>query len=219
MDQMQMHNHTDTMTEHFRFPMPKTTDTGMSEFNHHLAGAVVLFLGVSAILLYAWPRQFRFLKYVWPASLLAFGIYLILYSDPPKWPSGYMSFAASMSDPETRQHKIYALLLIVLGSIELSRAAGLAKANYWKYAFPALATFGALYLVFHEHGSGHEHMMMSRESYQIVLYQHITYIVVGMAAGVSMLLYNMGKLRGKSAPYLWPSFIALLGILLLVYRE
>ena len=220
----------------YRFALPAATDKPLSEFNHHLAGVIVLLVGISALLMYASPRKFGFLKYVWPLGLLSLGIYLVIYSDPSDWPTSYVSLADTLKDTETLQHKIYALLLITMGSIELARAGGLAKRDIWKYSFPALAAFGAIFLIFHRHempihsmpampgmsGMGPEHSMHSPSqmaSHTLVMYQHIGYVIVGLGIVATKILYDMRKLEGKYAPYLWPALTMLLGIALMLYRE
>jgi hypothetical protein len=204
--------------------MPVPPGYGISEFNHHLAGLMVLIIGASAILIALRPNKFGFLKYVWPACVLAFGIYLMLYGDPEAWPSGYKSLAASLQDAETRQHKIYALLLILMGGIELARTANIAKSPTWKYAFPTLALIGALYLIMHRHGAEMMHNMpemhdMSETDHLKVLYQHIFYIVLGVGIAATKILYDTQRLKTRWAPYLWPSLTVLLGLALILYTE
>lgn len=208
----------------YRLPLPVAPGQGFSEFNHHLAGVVVLLIGVSAILMYTSPRKFDFLRYVWPVSLLALGIYLILYSDPEAWPSGYLGLSESLHNPETRQHKVYALLLLAMGSVELARATRVARGSGWKYVFPMLALAGAIYLIFHHHGETAGHAMrdmhgMDEHSMTLILYQHISYVVLGIGIAVTKVLHDMRRLPGKWGPYTWPTLTILLGIGLILYRE
>ena len=230
---------TDNMHHVYRFPLPAAPDQPLSEFNHHLAGLIVFLVGISAFLIYLSPRKFGFLRYVWPIGLLSLGIYLIIYSDAPGWPTSYVSIADTLNDPETMQHKIYALLLISMGLIELARAGGFAKGDSWKFAFPALAAFGAIFLLFHHHSIPKQGMEMmpgmdmdsmhgmheigsrhnSHTSHTLIIYQHIGYVICGLGIVVSKVLFDMRKLQGKAAPYIWPSLTMLLGIGLMLYRE
>ncbi|MCE5198038.1 MAG: hypothetical protein ABFD54_08260 [Armatimonadota bacterium] len=206
----------------YRIPLPMP-DPQLSEFNHHLAGVMVILVGISAILIYARPRQFGFLKYVWPMSLFLLGAYLVVYSDPPGWPTSYVSIAHTWDMPEARQHKIFALLLLMMGSVEAARAAGIAKGRMWGLAFPALALAGAVYLLFHKHGgSGAMHMEHGEHMEHgspIVFYQHFTYFLLGLGIVGSRILLEMDKLRTRWGPYIWPSLTVLLGIALVFYRE
>lgn len=216
------HQHMNHMPElEYRFPMPDGPE--FSEFNHHLAGIVVILVGLSAILLYYRPRTFSFLRYVWPLSLLVLGIYLVIYSDPGGWPLAYRSLSASLSEPNTRQHKIYAVLLLVMGGIETLRVGGLLKGDRWRYAFPVLAGLGALYLIVHEQGhggaGGAEQHGGSAAVHVSVSYQHLIYIILGVQAAIALLMYQWRKITGPWAPYIWPSLIVFLGIALLLYNE
>lgn len=206
------------MHDQFRIPLPAPAGQPLSEFNHHLAGAVVLLIGVSAILIHVRPQKFDFLKYVWPLSLLGLGAYLIVYSDPYAWPSGHLGLAESLENPRVRQHKVYALLLLIMGAIELARTVGIARSNNWKFAFPALAAAGALYLIVHQHGGGPgEHM--HEEQMAFILYQHIAYVIVGAGIAVTRALHDLGKLPRLYGPYVWPSLTVFLGLMLMLYAE
>lgn len=211
-------DHTHHVVDLYRIPLPAPPGAEFSMFNHTLAGAIVLILAFSAMLMYAKPQQFSFLKYVWPISLILLGLHLAVYSDPEYWPSGYIGFAETMQHGEARQHKVYALLLVVLGGIELSRAIGWLRNEKWKYAFSVLAGFGALYLLVHEHTGEHLHHG-DGVSHAAVLYQHIGYVVVGVAAVIARVLHDIGRLRGQWAPYIWPSLLMVIGFALIFYRE
>lgn len=214
----------------YRLPMPAPPGQAYSEFNHHVAGIVVIILGVSSILLLWQPRRFAFLQYIWPISLMALGAYLILYSDPDSWPTANVSIAQSWADIETRQHKVYALILLLIGSIEFACAASWAKRPYWKFAFPTLAVIGALYLILHQHGGGSMHDMpgmegmpdmpgMDESTHRLILYQHIIYILLGVQIAATKVLSDTRKLTGAVAPYIWPTLTILLGVALILYKE
>jgi len=202
-----------------RIPLPAPDGVPFSEFNHHLAGFIVLIIGLSAVAIHYSPDRLRFLRYIWPIALVVLGIYLIIYSDPDSWPTSYRTLAASLQDPETRQHKVFALLLILMGSIELLRAAGTLANPKWNYAFPALAALGAIYLIFHRHGGHGEGMNMDTGSMTVIFYQHIAYIVTGIAIAVTKILYDTGRLRGRIGALLWPCLTIILGLMLIKYHE
>jgi putative copper resistance protein D len=214
----------------YQIPLPTAPGQAYSEFNHHLAGLVVLLVGLSAILVQARPRPFGFLKYVWPLSFIFLGLYLIVYSDPDAWPTSRVSLLSSLHDPETLQHKIFALLLIAMGAVELARTAGWARNERWRLAFPALAVVGALYLILHKHGSGHGGMSGGMEmqgmpmhgdpmSMTLINYQHAGYIIMGVLIAASRILYDTRRLTGPAAAYVWPALTSILGLMLMFYRE
>ena len=123
-----------------------------SELNHHLAGYALIAIGALVIAGYS-SEKLRPLQLVWPLLFVAAGLFLAAWSDAEIWPRGNLSWRFLIHhDPEARLHKIYALLLILLGIIEYLRAR--AKLNrFWRaWAFPLLALVGAGLLLFHDHG-------------------------------------------------------------------
>ena len=127
-------------------------DKPASELNHHLAGYALIAIGALVIAGYS-SEKLRPLQLVWPFLFVAAGLFLAAWSDAEIWPRGNLSWRFLIHhDPEARLHKIYALLLILLGIIEYLRAR--AKLNrFWRaWAFPLLALVGAVLLLFHDHG-------------------------------------------------------------------
>ena len=123
-----------------------------SELNHHLAGYALIAIGALVIAGYS-SEKLRPLQLVWPLLFVAAGLFLAAWSDAEIWPRGNLSWRFLIHhDPEARLHKIYALLLILIGIIEYLRARG--KLNrFWRtWAFPLLALVGAGLLLFHDHG-------------------------------------------------------------------
>lgn len=123
-----------------------------SELNHHLAGYALIAIGALVIAGYS-SEKLRPLQLVWPLLFVAAGLFLAAWSDAEIWPRGNLSWRFLIyHDAEARLHKIYALLLMLIGIIEYLRARG--KLNrFWRtWAFPLLALVGAGLLLFHDHG-------------------------------------------------------------------
>src|SRR2546422_189411 len=126
-----------------------------SEFNHHLAGVFVLLIGLSelrgamGVAMLAWSR------FLLPAAMLGAGAYLMIWSDHDTWPIGSLSFTRTFlsDDYETIQHKLYAILLLGVGSVELVRRMGRANRAAWGAPLPVLALVGGLMLFLHGHGA------------------------------------------------------------------
>jgi hypothetical protein len=125
-----------------------------SELNHHLAGYALIAVGTLVIAGYS-SAKLRPLQLVWPFLFVAAGLFLAAWSDAEIWPRGNLSWSFLIHhDLEARQHKIYALLLIVIGVIEYLRARA-KLTRFWRiWAFPLLALVGAVLLLFHNHGEG-----------------------------------------------------------------
>ena len=124
-----------------------------SELNHHLAGYLLIAIGTLVIAGQSSERLWP-LRYAWPLLFVVAGLFLAAWSDKEMWPRGTLSWSWLIHhDAEARQHKIYAVLLIVMGIIEYFRVN--AKLNrFWQtWGFPALALAGIVLLLFHDHTS------------------------------------------------------------------
>jgi len=264
-----------------------------SELNHHLAGyalvaiALLVFLGESS-------GKMRFCRWIWPLLFIATGLFLAAWSDAEIWPRGDLSWTWLIHhDFEARQHKVFALVLLLIGIVEYLRA-GNRLPRFWRiWAFPLLAVFGALLLLFHDHtqasgassaeaqaykvswlqsanpapqpesaastaegehqhhhmaepnmaepttGSSatttmgaadpHEGMQMSggaehhhhhmTASQMKVEGEHMWFLVVGIGIALFKLLRDSEIWKRPFVPFLWPSLMGVLGLLLIVYTE
>ena len=124
-----------------------------SEFNHHLAGTLVMLIGLGELHRGLGTSLFSWTRFFLPGAMLAAGTYLIIWSDHDAWPIGPESFTETFfgNYTETLQHKAYALLLLCIGSIELLRRSGRLSPRYWSLPLPAFAVIGGLVLFLHSH--------------------------------------------------------------------
>ncbi|MCI0427890.1 MAG: hypothetical protein L0Z46_07750, partial [Nitrospiraceae bacterium] len=125
-----------------------------SEFNHHLAGAAVVLIGLSEVHGALGVAAWLWMRFLLPGAMLAAGTYLIVLSDHDAWPIGSQTFMDMFfgGDTETLQHKIYALLLLVIGLLELFRRSGRLQQRYWALPLPVFAVMGGSLLFLHSHG-------------------------------------------------------------------
>ena len=122
-----------------------------SEFNHRMTGVFLMATGILAAAGFA-PRKLSVLGRIWPLLFILPGLYLAVMSDPEVWPVGAQSWLeAFQANPEARQHKIFAILLLALGFLELQRSRKKLRGILAVWSFPALAVFGAVLLFFHPH--------------------------------------------------------------------
>jgi hypothetical protein len=78
-----------------------------------------------------------------------------MWSDEEIWPRGNLNWIWLVHhDAEARQHKIYAILLLAIRAIEHFRTRVKLNRFWQSWVFPLLALFGALFLLFHDHGAG-----------------------------------------------------------------
>lgn len=194
-----------------------------SEFNHQLAGWSVILIGLSEILS---TRKSPFLgkgRFLLPLSMLGFGGYLLGWSDHDAWPIGPRSFADTFfsRDWETIQHKVYAILLVAVGTIELVRRLGRIAPQGWAVPLPAFAIVGGMMLFLHSHGP--------HPSAHTIAFHHAVMGTMAVAAGGCKLIGDNARGLFSRRPtatqkrngweFVWASLILLIGFQLLMYRE
>ncbi|MET0516266.1 MAG: hypothetical protein ABW047_13190 [Nitrospiraceae bacterium] len=126
-----------------------------SEFNHHLAGAFLLLIGLSefraiwGLPFLLWTRLFL------PVGLLGAGVFLLIWSDHDAWPIGLLTFTQTFFgyDPEILQHKAFGVLSLGVGTTELLRRLGHIEGRRWAVPLPLFAVLGGLMLFGHMHGT------------------------------------------------------------------
>ena len=222
-------------SEHAGMPMPmdQTADAAAqarlqakiladkreSEFNHHLAGFFVIVAGVFMFFQSDFEKRWSATKYVWPASFLLSGLFLLIWSDTELWPFGHRQWLEALqNNREVLQHKIYAVLLLALGIIELLRTNGRVKAVWSGWVFPLAAVCGSVLLLFHQHEGGMQgpHHMAVMEH---IKSEHLSFSLAGFGIGLSKGLSELRTSWRGIFARLWPLLMVVLGVLLLFYRE
>jgi copper resistance protein D len=197
----------------------QAADKRESEFNHHLAGFLVIVAGIFLLAQDKLSPRWPGVRYVWPWCFLLAGIYLALFSDTEIWPVGHQTLWFAINhDPEDLQHKVFALILLFLGFVELQRARGKLKALWAAWAFPVFGMVGAIMLLFHHHSAG-MHGAHHMETMAHIKAEHLGFAIVGggvaLTKGVSEI---EGRWQGLFKK-VWPSLMIVLGILLMLYTE
>jgi hypothetical protein len=131
------------------------TSSAKSLFDHHLAGAMVILLGVMAFVECRKAADVRPVRYLWPLPLLVVACYLFLFSDSAE-PWGLWFFHGDWAHMEL-EHKFMEAAAILIGLIELSVRTGWLKGRGWRHIVTSLIFIAGGLLVFH-HGN-HEHMV------------------------------------------------------------
>jgi hypothetical protein len=190
-----------------------------SEFNHHLAGFLVLVAGLLILADGSIRQRWAVGRHVWPICFLVSGVFLLIFSDTELWPFGEQSWYFGLTHhKEVLQHKVFAVLLLAVGVIELQRARGILKAMWAGWVFPIVASAGSLLLLFHEHqggmtGPNHMELMHRIQS------QHISFSVTGLGIALSK---GLAETPFEWRPFferLFPALLIVLGALLMVYVE
>ncbi len=190
-----------------------------SEFNHHLAGCFLLLAGVFFLAEGDLKQHWPITRFAWPACFLLSGVFVIIFSDTELWPFGRHQWLHTMAvDREVLQHKLFALILLGLGVIEIFRARGILQATWWGWIFPILAASGAVMLLFHSHNAGmvgpnHMDRMAAIQS------EHLSYSITGFGIALTK---GLSETHTKLQPFfakLCPALMMVLGALLMVYVE
>jgi putative copper resistance protein D len=193
-------------------------DKRESEFNHHLAGVLVILAGLFFLVQGNFINRWPAFRYAWPLCFLIGGFFLLLFSDTEIWPFGYMSLSYAVThNPEDAQHKTFALILLVIGAIEMLRASGRLRAAWSAWVFPVVGIVGSVLLLFHHHGGMHGPNAMA--TMETVQHQHIGFAAVGFGAAFSKGLSETKSPWNSFLSKLWPLLLIFLGLLLALYHE
>lgn len=196
-----------------------------SEFNHHLAGAFLLLIGLSELRqiwglpFLLWTRLFL------PVGLLGAGVFLLIWSDHEAWPIGSLTFTQTFfgHDREILQHKAFGVLSLGVGTTELLRRLGHIEGRRWAVPLPLFAVLGGLMLFGHMHGA--------HPSAHKIQIHHTIMGLLAMTAGSSK--FVSGWLRGSRSTNFpqseataiprwdvaWSVLILAIAIQLLLYSE
>ena len=190
-----------------------------SEGNHHLIGLSVVLSGLFILIQGVMTKKFLALRYVWPTCFLLSGLFVLVYSDTELWPFGPKPWIdGTITNPEVIQHKVFALLLLGVGLVELQRARERLNSMWAAWVFPLLAVAGSILLLFHSHNAGMRgpnHMAVHAR----IQAEHYSYAVIGIGIGLTKGLAGVNSRWQSFFSRLWPSLMVLLGVLLLRYVE
>ncbi len=197
-------------------------DKRFSEFNHHLAGLFVMLAGLLTLFGSSLARRIGFVRYLWAAFFFIPGVYLFFLSDPESWPVGSQTLQYVItSNHQVLQHKVFSLILLVLGVVEFLRVRYDLNSPWAVGLFPALAATGALLLLFHPHPMppGTEMDPAEHLSMMKVERQHLGFAAVGFGIALSKAAADWGRFHTRLMRNLFAALLALLGLLLLAYTE
>jgi hypothetical protein len=188
-----------------------------SETNHHLAGLMVLLMGLAEASHAMRLPSMTWARLLLPSAMLAVGVFLTIWSDHEAWPVGRLGFVETVwgQDQEIIQHKIYGLLALAVGSVELFRRLGRMRHTAWVAPLPLMAIVGGLMLFGHSHGA-------HPSAYKIAVH-HAVMGTMAVTAGSSKLISSWIHRGSASVPskweWLWAGLIVLIAMQLLMYSE
>lgn len=190
-----------------------------SEFNHHFAGFLILVAGVFILAQNRLAARWPSVRFVWPSCFLLGGLLLLLFSDSDIWPVGPQTpWFAITHNAEDLQHKVFSVILLVLGSVELQRVRGRFKSHRLAWIFPVLAAGGAILLLFHEHHGG-MHGSNHMAAMEHIQNQHKAFAATGLGIAVSKGLSDTNLRFRQFFRRSYSLMMIVLGVLLILYTE
>jgi copper resistance protein D len=192
-------------------PPRNAEDIAWSEYNHHWAGLIVLAIGILALAERSgrapWARN-------WPLLFLVLAGFLLLRSDPETWPLGDVGFIESLSDPEVLQHRIFVVLITAFAVFEWRVRTGRERSLNAGLVFPLITAIGGALLLTHSHA------LSNLKDQMLIEMSHVPLALLGVAAGWSRWLeLRLDPPASRMAAWIWPVCFALVGLVLLAYRE
>jgi putative copper resistance protein D len=191
---------------------PRTdADRGWSEFNHHVSGILVLAMGLLAILHASgrvrWARH-------WPLVFLALAAFVFMRSDPGSWPLGPGGFWAGWLIASVLQHRLFVLLVVAFGVFEWMVRTGRMRSGGAALIFPLLCAVGGALLLTHSHEA---------QNLKDEFLLEVTHAPLGLLAMLTgwarWLELRLPAARRRLPGSLWAVGLALIGVLLIFYRE
>ncbi len=191
---------------------PRTAaDIAWSEYNHHWSGLFVLAMALLALLERAgrapWARH-------WPLLFLGLAGFMFVRNDPGAWPLGPKGFWESMAATSVVQHRFFVLLTVTFGVLEWTVRNGRLRSSRWALVFPMLAAVGGALLL------AHSHALVDLKAEFLIEVTHIPLGLLAIFVGWTRWLELRVSPPGNHAlGWLWRLGFALIGVLLLLYRE
>lgn len=192
-------------------PPRNTFDVAWSEYNHHWAGIFVLVIGLLALAERSgwapWARH-------WPLIFIVLSGFLIMRSDPETWPLGDIGFWESFRDPEVVLHRLLSGMVAVFGVFEWRVRVGRLAHTRATYVFPLICAIGGTLLL------THSHPIANSVEQLLIEMTHMPIALFGLATGWARWLELRTEPPVKTvAAWVWPVCFAIVGVVLLSYRE
>ena len=192
-------------------PPRNAADIAWSEYNHHLAGLLVVAIGLLALLDRTGKAPGA---RNWPLLFLLLGGFLWIKADPEVWPLGDVGFWASLRDPEVVQHRVFVLLIAGFAIFEWRVRTGRIKTSRAALVFPFIIALGAGLLLTHSHA------LSNIKEQLLIELSHVPLALAGMTAGAARWLeLRLDGPGSRIAGWVWPPAFLVVGLILLFYRE
>ncbi len=192
-------------------PPRNADDIAWSEYNHHWSGLFLLAIGLLALLERAGARWARH----WPLVFLGLAGFLLIRSDPEVWPLGDIGWFAAFRDVEVVQHRMFVVVIAVFGVFEWMVRTGRLRRPGYALVFPLMCAGGSALLFTHSHA------IANVKDQLLIELTHTPVALAGIVAGWARWL-QLRLPAGRAtrvAGWVWPVAFALIGVMLVLYRE
>jgi hypothetical protein len=197
------------MTEHAHHAQQAMEEFDPESLNdHHMAGFCILAIGILFFLeqaRFAQSPKWKWIKFIWPLTLLALATFLLAVRDPVPWQMKWRDLIFV----QEFQHKIFETAAILMAMIEILRRVGWLKHRAWALAFNSLILFAGGLLFFHS-GGQHAHIIH-------VQHQWMGAVVLGI--GVTKTAADLDQGKPWMARYIVPLLFVVLGVQFARYVE
>lgn len=197
----------------------RLADKRESEFNHRLAGFFVVVAGVFIFWETYLAKRWLLVRYAWPMCFIFTGLFVLVFSDTEIWPFGPQTpWYALTHNTEDLQHKIFSVILLAIGYVELQRARGKLRSPWATWVFPVAGGTGAIMLLFHVHG-GDMRVQHAMETMKHIQRQHRWFAATGFGVALTNGLAGTPQRWQPFFAKVWPLLLITLGVLLIHYTE
>ena len=194
------------------YTLPGPLERAQSDFNHNVAGLLVLATALGALL--GGSGALRAARH-WPLGFLTLAAFLLVFAEPNGWPLGPEPFFATLVAPSVLLHRIATVLVAALALLEWRVRAGGLAATRARFAFPVLAGVGGALLLTHSHSA------FATPSAYLIEVSHNAIGVLAVLLGVARWLELRAKepILRRACALIGPACMALIGLVLVFYRE
>lgn len=189
-----------------------------SEFNHAFAGLCLLALAAIGAAQISMERPPWFIRYGTVLVSLTLVIFLFICADRNAWPLGRIGWFESFQDWDTAQHRIGTgiLLLITVGDFFRLRNGWHVNSTLSRWALLSLGLVGSGMLFTHLHRTiDPAHYAIADRMNR----QHLAMATSSLLFAVSKFSWDTWQVPRRGGRYLWLGFLALLGVILVMYVE
>ncbi|MFQ5848617.1 MAG: hypothetical protein ACE5IQ_13220 [Candidatus Methylomirabilales bacterium] len=188
-------------------------DTAYSTFNHNLSGYILLCIGALMLIGVAGQRRFPWMIQLWPVVMIILGLVVIYRSDPHAWPYGVQGFWESLADRKIFEHKLSALIVLIMGIVEWLRARQTLTHWAWGMIFPLLAIGGGIVLYGHVHPESNFNYIGS------LSLPHKTEGVTAILLGLTWIVNDWRIVKGRVWYFATPLLMIAMALQLILYVE